>query len=203
MADLRPLIEINQILEQQLRDLREGVMPVRLVPVGEIFARMQFVVRDLVRETHKQVCVELSGEETEIDKFVVERMMDLLLHLVRNAVNHRLETIEEHSKANKPTTIKIALKAKTSGEMVVIEIEDDSRGINQASVMSKAASCGLLLYGETGRIRVPHDDSTTLLEILCTPGFSTGDVADERQWSRSGNGDCQKYFMRTRWNSEL
>ncbi|MCT7985093.1 chemotaxis protein CheA [Laspinema sp. A4] len=178
LADLRPLIEINQILERQLRDLREGVMRVRLVQIGEIFARMQFVVRDLVRESQKQVRVELSGQETEIDKFVVERMMDPLLHLVRNAVSHGLETIEERSLAGKPIEGKIALRAKTCGEMVVIEIEDDGIGIDQPKVMERAASRGLLPNCESRNMLHQGYDPTTILEILCTPGFSTRDVAD-------------------------
>ena len=177
LADLRPLIELNQILERQLRDLREGVMRVRLVPIGEIFARMQFVVRDLVRETQKQVRVELSGQETEIDKFVVERMMDPLLHLVRNAVSHGLETIEEREKAGKPIEGKITLRARTCGEMVVIEIEDDGIGIDQPKVMERASSRGLY-SSESRNIGQKGYDPTTILEILCTPGFSTRDVAD-------------------------
>ncbi|MCT7959955.1 chemotaxis protein CheA [Laspinema sp. D1] len=175
---LRPLVEINQILERQLRDLREGVMRVRLVPIGEIFARMQFVVRDLVRETPKQVQVELSGQETEIDKFVVERMMDPLLHLVRNAVSHGLETIEERLQAGKPTTGKIALRAKTCGEMVIIEVEDDGRGINAPQILQKASSQNLLPQRPHPLMNPQPDDPTTLLEILCTPGFSTREVAD-------------------------
>ncbi len=177
LSELRPLIEINQILERQLRDLREGVMRVRLVPIGEIFARMQFVVRDLVRETQKQVRVELSGQETEIDKFVVERMMDPLLHLVRNAVSHGLEPIEDRQKAGKPIEGKIALRAKTCGEMVVIEIEDDGIGIDQPKVMERAYSRGLY-SSESRNLGNQGYDPTTILEILCTPGFSTRDVAD-------------------------
>ncbi len=177
VSDLRPLIEINQILERQLRDLREGVMRVRLVSIGEIFARMQFVVRDLVRETQKQVRVELSGQETEIDKFVVEQMMDPLLHLVRNAVSHGLEPIEDREKAGKPIEGKIALRAKTCGEMVVIEIEDDGIGIDQPKVMERAYSRGLYTQ-ESRNLGQNGYDPTTILEILCTPGFSTRDVAD-------------------------
>jgi two-component system chemotaxis sensor kinase CheA len=177
LTDLRPLIEINQILERQLRDLREGVMRVRLVPIGEIFARMQFVVRDLVRETSKQVRVELSGQETEIDKFVVERMMDPLLHLVRNAVSHGLEPIEDRQKAGKPIEGKIALRAKTCGEMVVIEIEDDGIGIDQPKVMERAYSRGLY-SSESRNLGQKSYEPTTILEVLCTPGFSTRDVAD-------------------------
>ena len=90
-VEWRAVQENSQTIERQLRDLREGVMRVRLVPVGEIFRRMPFVVRDLARETGKQVRLELRGQDTEIDKFLIERMMDPVLHLVRNAVSHGFE----------------------------------------------------------------------------------------------------------------
>src|SRR4029079_585401 len=83
----RALQDHNARLERNLRDLREGVMRVRLVPVGEIFRRMPFVVRDLARDNGKRVHLELTGQSTEIDKFLVERMMDPVLHLVRNAIS--------------------------------------------------------------------------------------------------------------------
>ena len=103
-GEVRALHEINQAMERQLRDLREGLMRVRLVPIGEIFTRMQFVVRDLVREQEKQAVLELTGESTEIDKYLVERMLDPLLHLVRNSVSHGLESPAERSAAGKPAT---------------------------------------------------------------------------------------------------
>ena len=90
-AEWRVIQEHAGGIERQLRDLREGVMRVRLVRVGEIFRRMPFVVRDLARETGRKVKIELSGQETEIDKFLVERMIDPVLHLVRNAVSHGIE----------------------------------------------------------------------------------------------------------------
>ncbi|MGL5192705.1 MAG: chemotaxis protein CheA [Chroococcales cyanobacterium] len=176
--NLRPLIEINQILERQLRDLRESIMRIRLVPIKEIFARMQFVVRDLVRDTPKQIQIELSGQETEIDKLVVERMMDPLLHLVRNAVSHGLEPIEDRQKAGKPIEGKIALRAKTCGEIVIIEIEDDGIGINPTQIIEKAAARGLLPNRNPHTLPHQNPDPTTVLEILCTPGFSTREIAD-------------------------
>ncbi|HEY9667361.1 MAG TPA: chemotaxis protein CheA, partial [Coleofasciculaceae cyanobacterium] len=168
---LRTLKEVNLTLEHQLRDLREGVMRVRLVPIGEIFARMQFVIRDIARESHKQIALELSGQTTEIDKFVVERMMDPLLHLVRNAVSHGLEPEAERIAQGKPPEGKIALRAATSGEMVVIEVEDDGRGVNVETVAKRARSQGLIAADAT-------PDMATILDILCSSGFSTRDQAD-------------------------
>jgi two-component system chemotaxis sensor kinase CheA len=168
---LRTLRETNLALERQLRNLREGVMRVRLVPIGEIFARMQFVIRDIARESKKQIALELSGQTTEIDKFVVERMMDPLLHLVRNAVSHGLESQADRIAQGKSPEGKIALRAATAGEMVVIEIEDDGRGVDVEKVTKRARSQGLIATDAT-------PDMATVLDIICSSGFSTRDQAD-------------------------
>lgn len=170
-AEWRPLQETNHALEQQLRDLREAVLRVRMVPIGEIFERMQFVVRDLARETDKKVKLELIGQETEIDKLLVERMMDPLLHLVRNAVSHGLESADERAATGKPRDGKIKLKAFTSGEMVVIEIEDDGRGIDRERVQARARAMEIIGAGETL-------DDAALLDLICAAGFSTREAAD-------------------------
>ena len=167
----RPLQETNLMMERQLRDLREGVMRVRMVPIGEIFERMRFVIRDLAREYDKRVILEMSGQNTEVDKLLVERMMDAMLHLVRNAVSHGLETTRERIASGKPLEGKIRLGASTAAEMVVIEIEDDGRGIDQAEVVRRAQAKGLT-------IPEAAVDNATLLDLICEPGFSTRDLAD-------------------------
>lgn len=170
-ARWRPLQETNQALERQLRDLREAVLRVRMVPIGEIFERMQFVVRDLARESDKKVKLELIGQETEIDKLLVERMLDPLLHLVRNAVSHGLESADERATASKPTEGKITLRAFTSGEMVIIEIEDDGRGIDRERVMARAQAMEIISADAAL-------DDAALLDLICAPGFSTREAAD-------------------------
>jgi two-component system chemotaxis sensor kinase CheA len=158
-------------MSRQLRDLREGVMRVRMVQVGEIFERMRFVVRDLARESGKEIRLELLGQETEIDKFLVERMTDPLLHLVRNAVSHGLETVGERTAKGKPPEGKLTLRAATSGENVLIEIADDGRGVDAERVAARARERGLI----TGDVRL---DEALLLKLICAPGFSTRDEAD-------------------------
>ena len=170
-AEWRALQETSLAMSRQLRDLREGVMRVRMVQVGEIFERMRFVVRDLARESGKEIRLELRGQETEIDKFLVERMMDPLLHLVRNAVSHGLETVEERAAAGKPPEGKITLRAATSGDNVLIEIADDGRGIDSERVAARGRERGLV----SGDVRL---DEALLLELICAPGFSTRDEAD-------------------------
>jgi two-component system chemotaxis sensor kinase CheA len=147
-------------------------MRVRMVPVREIFERMQFVVRDLAREHSKRIKLQLSGQETEIDKLLVERMMDPLLHLVRNAVSHGLETPREREAAGKPAEGTISLRASTAGEMVVIEVEDDGRGIDRERVAARAEAMGLIAAGQA------DDSETWLLDLICSPGFSTREEAD-------------------------
>ena len=170
-VEWRAVQENSLAIERHLRDLREGVMRVRLVPVGEIFRRMPFVVRDLAREMDKRVKLEIRGQDTEIDKFLIERMMDPILHLVRNAVAHGIEPVAERRAAGKAEEGTLTLGAATVGEVVVVEIVDDGRGIDPAAIRRRAGEAGL---------SVPDGplDSDALLTILCAPGFSTRDAVD-------------------------
>jgi two-component system, chemotaxis family, sensor kinase CheA len=173
----RSLQETILSMTRQLRDLRESVMRVRMVQIGEIFERMTFVVRDLARESGKKIIVQLSGGETEIDKFLVERMMDPLMHLVRNAVSHGLETVAEREAQAKRSEGLLSLSATTAGEMIVIKIADDGRGIDRSLVLERARARGLS-HGNT------EFDDAALLDLIATPGFSTRDEADRE----SGRG---------------
>ena len=182
----RDLQEHTSGLERQLRDLREGVMRVRLVPIGEIFRRMPFVVRDLARDTGKRVQLDLVGQATEIDKFLIERMMDPVLHLVRNAISHAIEPSEQRIAAGKPPEGTIRLSAATAGESVVLEVSDDGSGIDVQAVAQRAREKGMT---------VPEGplDARALLEIISAPGFSTRDEADRA----SGRGVGMSVVRRT------
>ena len=170
-AEWRDLQEGNEIIERRLRDLRDGVMRVRLVSVSEIFRRMPFVVRDLARDSGKRVRIELAGQTTEIDKFLIERMVDPILHLVRNAVSHGIETPEERIAAGKPPDGTIRLAAMTVGESVVLEVSDDGRGVDAEAVAQRARAAGL-------KVADAELDARALLDVICSPGFSTRDEAD-------------------------
>jgi two-component system chemotaxis sensor kinase CheA len=170
-VEWRAVQEHTQTLDHQLRDLREGVTRVRLVPIGEIFRRMPFVVRDLARDSGRRVRLELQGQETEIDKFLIERMMDPVLHLVRNAVSHGFETPEERIAAGKPEEGTLTLSAASVGHTVVLEIADDGRGIDAAAVAARARAMGLDVPAEPV-------DARTMLDLICAPGFSTRDETD-------------------------
>ena len=170
-GEWRTLQEETGSIERQLRDLREGVMRVRLVPVAEIFRRMPFVVRDLGRDSHRRVRLDLSGQATEIDKFLIERMMDPVLHLVRNAVSHGIETPEERIAAGKRPEGTIRLAASTVGESVMLEVSDDGRGMDIEAIAERARAAG---------VDVPAGDidDRMLLDVICAAGFSTRDAAD-------------------------
>jgi two-component system chemotaxis sensor kinase CheA len=170
-SEWRGVQESVGALERQLRDLREAVMRVRMVPVSEVFHRMRFVVRDLAREAGRPVTVEMQGEGTQIDKFVIERMLDPLLHLVRNAVSHGLEPAAERRASGKPEDGRLALRASTAGDVVVIVVEDDGRGVDRAAVVEGARAGGLAVP------EGPIDDAQ-LLELISSPGLSTRKEAD-------------------------
>lgn len=169
-ANLNGVQEVSTSLGRSLRELREAIMRVRLIPVSEIFARMPFVVRDLSRQTQKKVRLKLAGESTEIDKYLIERLKDPLLHLVRNAFSHGVETPAERVAASKPEEATIELSASAAGDSVVIEVRDDGRGINPKTILQRARKLGL---------ETPESlDNDSLLKILCSSGFSTRDDAD-------------------------
>jgi two-component system chemotaxis sensor kinase CheA len=170
-GDWRIVQEHRAALDRHVRDLRQGVMRVRLIPVGDVFDRMAFVVRDLAREYGKLARLELHGKATEIDKFLIERMMEPVLHLVRNAVAHGLEASEVRQRAGKPREGTITLRASTVGDAALIDVEDDGRGIDAAAVTARARAAG---------VAVPEGplEAGTLLDLICAPGLSTRETAD-------------------------
>jgi two-component system chemotaxis sensor kinase CheA len=166
----RELQESNLRLQRELRDLREGLMHIRMIPIGQIFERMEFVIRGLARENRKDVRLELTGQSTEVDKILVERMMDPLLHMVRNAVSHGLETSGERVAAGKTAEGHLKLSASTEGESVLIELEDDGRGVDIEHVARRSRA--------PDSAGVNAMDNASVLQLLCTAGFSTREEAD-------------------------
>ena len=165
------LDETIQSIEKKIRNLREGIMRVRMVQINEVFERMRFTVRDLTRDNTKKINLKLVGKETEIDKLIVERMMDPLIHMVRNSISHGIETQDQRKKCNKPQEGLICLRALTSGDMVIIEIEDDGQGIDMNTIVKKAREKNII----DAQTSVNLDN---LLDILCSPGFSSKENAD-------------------------
>lgn len=165
------LRQLSDRLEHQLRSLREGIMRIRLVAIGESFERMRFAMRDIVRDTGKTIRLEFEGQDTEIDKVVVDRMLEPLMHLVRNSASHGIESAAERLERGKPPEGTITLRARAAGDRIILEVEDDGGGIDIEQVMRKARALGIATDG-----RAP--DSDALLDLICAPGFSTRSLAD-------------------------
>jgi two-component system chemotaxis sensor kinase CheA len=170
-AEWRVVQENALAIDRQLRMLREGIMRVRMVPVGEIFRRMPLVVRDLARESGKRVQLELRGQATEIDKYLIERMMDPVLHLVRNAVSHGVERPDVRIAQGKNPEGIITLSAAAVGDIVTLEIADDGYGVDADAVIEKAREAGMSVT--PGPL-----DAASILALLCAPGFSTKEETD-------------------------
>ena len=157
---------VSEEIERLSGELRDTMMVLRMVPVSTLFGRFRRLVHDLARETGKAIDLSTDGETTEIDKTVIERLADPLVHLIRNAADHGLETAEDRAAAGKPATGRISLSAHQSGGEVVITIRDDGRGIDRDRVRAKAESQGLI---EAGAALSDHE----LLQMIFHPGFST------------------------------
>ncbi|HET9426297.1 MAG TPA: chemotaxis protein CheA [Gemmatimonadaceae bacterium] len=169
--DVEGLRELSDRLEHQLRTLREGVMRIRLVAIGEIFERMRFAMRDIARDSGKSIRLRFEGQDTEIDKVVVDRMLEPLMHLVRNSASHGIESVSERVESGKPPEGTITLRARAAGDRIILEIEDDGAGIDIERVIRQARELGIA----TDRAAV---DSDALLDLICAPGFSTRELAD-------------------------
>lgn len=166
-ASADPLMRaVSEDIGRLSGELRDTMMVLRMVPVATLFGRFRRLIHDLARETGKVIELSTDGEMTEIDKTVIERLADPLVHLIRNAADHGLEEPEDRVAAGKPETGSICLSAHQSGGEVVIVIRDDGRGIDRDRVRAKAEAQGLI---EPGAAISDHD----LLQMIFHPGFST------------------------------
>ena len=156
-------------LFQHTRNLQDSVMAIRAQPVRSVFARMPRLVRDLSAQTGKKIRLEMSGESTEIDKTVIEQLNDPLTHMIRNAADHGIESVDERKEAGKPAEGTIFLSAEQRGGRIVIEISDDGKGINREKVREKAIEKNLIAADAN-----LSDEEIDNLVFL--PGFSTADT---------------------------
>lgn len=155
-----------------MRELQERVMSVRMLPVATAFNRFPRLVRDLASSSGKRIELELAGEETELDKSLVERLSDPLTHLMRNAIDHGIEKPEERLARGKPEQGTIGLSALTHGGFVYIEVRDDGRGLDHAKIFQRALERGLV----TAEQNLPP---SAIEELIFAPGFSTADAVSE------------------------
>jgi two-component system chemotaxis sensor kinase CheA len=171
------LMETNLHMNRLIEEIRNGTLGLRMVPVGETFSRFRRVVRDTASSLGKEVNFEIVGGDAELDKSMVEKIADPLMHLVRNSLDHGLEPPQERMAAGKPRTGHLTLSAQHETGAILIRIEDDGRGINHERVLQRAWNRGLIEQGV-----VPPADQINML--IFEPGFSTA----EQVTNLSGRG---------------
>ncbi|CAH9058680.1 Chemotaxis protein CheA [Pseudoalteromonas holothuriae] len=159
-------------LAHNTRDLQENVMRIRMLPISFVFSRFPRLVRDISQKLNKQVELKLIGEQTELDKTVMEKISDPMVHLVRNSLDHGLETPDKRIAAGKEPVGTVTLNAFHQGGNIVIEIMDDGQGLNTDKIRSKAIANGLIQA---------HDELTAdeINELIFMPGFSTADEVSD------------------------
>lgn len=169
---LPKLLEGLGQLERNTRDLQESVMSIRMVPIGFAFSRFPRMIHDISRQLGKQVELRMSGEQTELDKTVIEKITDPLVHLVRNSLDHGLETPEAREAAGKSPVGHVILNAYHRGGEIIIEVGDDGRGLNRERIREKAIARQLITADEV------LTDSR-LLSLVFEPGFSTAEAVTD------------------------
>ncbi len=162
----------SKLLDRKLKELQAGVLDVRMVPLRQIFEKLARVVRRLRRDFGKEVELEFRGADTELDKLIVEQLVDPLVHVVRNAFDHALEPAAEREAAGKPPIGRILVRAFQRGNHVVIEVEDDGRGMDVDAIRSKAIQQGLVAENQ----QLTHGET---LNLVFEAGLSTCDAVSE------------------------
>jgi len=157
-----------------LNDLQRSVMKIRMVPVDQLFRRFPRIVRDVARQCGREVDLELSGQETDLDKGILDAIAEPLTHLVRNAVSHGIEAAEERRSLGKPPRGKIRLHALHQGNQVVVEVSDDGRGIDCRKIRDTAIRLGIVTAEEAARL-----SEGEALELIFRPGFTTAEQVTE------------------------
>jgi two-component system, chemotaxis family, sensor kinase CheA len=180
------LHSVAEEIERLASELRDSMMSVRMVPISQLFGRFRRLIHDLGRDTGKTIEFQTSGETTELDKNVIERLADPLIHLIRNAADHGLETAAERRAAGKPDAGCVVLSARQAGTEVIISVGDDGRGIDVDRVRAKAEKNGLIPAGAVL-------SEAEILQLLFAPGFSTV----EKVTSLSGRGVGMDVVKRT------
>ncbi|MGB4268729.1 MAG: chemotaxis protein CheW [Spirochaetota bacterium] len=169
--------EFKNRMEQMSRiakDLQSGIMKTRMVPIGQVFSRFNRLVRDLAKEFDKKVVLEIKGEETELDKKVIDVIGEPLMHLIRNAVDHGVESIEERRQQKKPEIATITLNAYQGGNQIFVEVSDDGRGLDLRKIKAKAIERGL-----ASPEMIANMDKDEIYNFIFSPGFSTSDVVTD------------------------
>jgi two-component system chemotaxis sensor kinase CheA len=166
------LTKVARNLDRKLNDLQKSVIEIRMVPVGQIYSKLSRTVRKVARELGKEIELILRGEDTELDKMMVEELTDPLMHIIRNAIDHGIETPEERIAAGKPPNGRVTILAYQKGNSVVLDVSDDGRGIDPEQIRKIAVRKGLVTPNEVF-------DAARASEIMFMPGFSTAATVSE------------------------
>lgn len=171
--DLENFQKAARQLSKITSEMQDMVMSIRMVPLSTTFHKMNRVVRDMCKKLCKEVELVIIGEETEVDKNIIEHISDPLMHLVRNALDHGVEPYEDRIEKGKPRTGTITLEAKNAGSDVLVIVKDDGKGLSKKSILKKAKENGLLYKSE--------EDMTDkeIFNLIFLPGFSTKDMVTE------------------------
>jgi two-component system, chemotaxis family, sensor kinase CheA len=157
-----------------LNDLQRSVMKIRMVPVEQLFRRFPRMVRDVARQCDREVELVLSGQETDLDKGILDAIAEPLTHLVRNAVSHGIESSEERVRLGKPARGVVRLNAYHQGNQVIVEVSDDGRGVDAQKIRAKAVQLGMTTAGDAGRL-----SEAEAVQFIFKPGFSTAEQVTE------------------------
>ncbi|MBK5275483.1 MAG: chemotaxis protein CheA [Desulfuromonadales bacterium] len=171
----RMAIDLNKAakgLERKLTDLQKGVMEIRMIPVGQLYEKMSRIIRKMSREQGKKVELRFFGADTELDKLIVEDISDPMMHIIRNAIDHGIETPEKRATLGKDEKGTIRIASYQKGNHVVIEVEDDGSGIDLDKVKAKALQAGLITD-------VTAISDREAIDFIFMPGFSTNDKVSE------------------------
>ena len=157
-----------------LGELQKSVMKIRMVPVEQLFRRFPRVVRDVAKSRNKEINLEIAGQNTDLDKSILDALGEPLAHLVRNAADHGIESAAERVAAQKPSRGTVRLDAYHEGDQVVIEISDDGRGLDREKILRRAIECGIVGANDTARL-----NNSDIMNLIFEPGLSTADEVTE------------------------
>jgi two-component system chemotaxis sensor kinase CheA len=157
-----------------LNDLQRSVMKIRMVPVEQLFRRFPRIVRDTAQRCGKEVTLELSGQDTDLDKVLLDAIAEPLAHIVRNAISHGIESAAQRTAAGKPATGKLMLNAYHQANQLIVEVSDDGSGVDAEKVKIKAVKVGVISAAESERM-TPQE----IVDLVFRPGFSTADEVTE------------------------
>jgi two-component system chemotaxis sensor kinase CheA len=189
---MRSLAQLGRITNE----VQKSGMSMRMVPVGQLFQKMARLVRDLSRKNGKQVELETAGEDTELDRNIVEELADPLMHMVRNALDHGIETLEGRREAGKDPKARVTLGASHQAGHILIQVSDDGRGLNKDRIVAKAIEKNLIESAE-------HLSDTEIFNLIFEPGFSTAEQVTDISGRGVGMDVVRKKIQQLRGRVEI